>query len=112
MQTFLRDLRYGARMLAKSPGFTAIAVVTLALGIGANTMVFTLVDTLHFRPLPVANPAGLAYVFQVRSDRPGYRSLSLLDYLYYRDHNQVFSDLVAYYSSAPINFSTSAESKE
>ncbi len=64
MSGWMQDLRYACRSLSKSPGNTAIAVLTLTLGIGANTAIFSLVDTLLIRPLPFADPARTLLVWQ------------------------------------------------
>ena len=92
-----QDLRYGARMLLKRPGFTLIAAITLALGIGANTAIFSLADKLLLRRLPVKDPDRLALIAG-ESVNPKFRNsvFSYPNYLDYRDQNEVFSDLLAF----------------
>jgi putative ABC transport system permease protein len=96
MATLWQDLRYGARMLLKKPGFILIAVVMLALGIGANTAVFSLVNSLFLRPLPVKDAGQLVGVYEFRNGQVGMEDLSYADYLDYRDRNTVFSGLAAH----------------
>jgi len=62
MDSLFKDIRFGVRSLLKRPGFTAIAIITLALGIGANTAIFSVVNALLLRPLPFKEPARLAQV--------------------------------------------------
>src|ERR1035438_5660723 len=80
---FFRDLRFAGRMLAKAPGFTAIAVLCLALGIGVNSTVFSLVDGYWTRPLPVRNPQELVHLFTA-TPRDTQASVSYAEFLDYQ----------------------------
>ncbi len=96
MGTLLQDIRYGFRMLLKSPGFTAVAVLSLAISIGANTTIFSLVNAALLRPLPVAAPERLVNVHATDPDGSSFHSFSYPDYLDYRDQGNVFDALAAY----------------
>jgi predicted permease len=96
MQTLFQDLRYGARQLLKRPGFTFLAIISMALGIGANTAIFSLVDTVAFRPLPVRNPSELYELYGTLHNGADYTLLSYPNYKDFRDRNQVFSGLIAF----------------
>jgi predicted permease len=95
IETVRQDLRYGARMLLKAPGFTAVAVLSLALGIGANTAIFSLVDKVLIRQLPVEEPDRLVLV-SASSGRGISANFSYPDFADYHVGNQVFDGLVCY----------------
>ena len=95
MNALLQDLRYGLRMLAKNPGFTAVAVLTLALGIGANSAIFTMLDALLLRPLPVANPERLVQL-QIKSPQGFESGFSYPDYQDLRQQVKSFSGVAVY----------------
>jgi macrolide transport system ATP-binding/permease protein len=95
MEMLWQDIRYAMRTLRKNPGFTIVAVLTLAIGIAVNTAVFTAFDALVLRPPAVRDPASLTVVFRIA---PGERhgGFSYPDYIYYRDHSKSFSDLALF----------------
>jgi len=98
IETTLQDIRYGLRKLAGSPGFTAVAVATLALGIGANTLIFSVVNAAILHPLPFRD-AGRLVTQWATSPTVGYSgpgSLTDKDYMEWRDQNRVFSDIAAF----------------
>lgn len=97
METLLQDIRYGFRMLARNPGFMIVAVITLALGIGANTAIFSIIDGLLLRPLPVQDPAQITVLafqqqkgnLQAQFSQPAYHDIR-------SQSSEVFSDVFAY----------------
>jgi predicted permease len=95
MYTLLQDLRYAVRTLLKQPGFALIVVVTLAVGVGANTAVFSIVNAMLFRPRPVAQPERLVELYVGDAGSP-YQTGSYQDFLIFRNQPEVFSDLAAY----------------
>lgn len=99
MESLIQDIRFGVRMLIKNPVITVVAIVTLALGIGANTAIFSAVNALLLRPLPVENADQLNVVMEQVKGQDTFNGLSNIAYLDYRDlreHAQGFSGLLAY----------------
>ena len=112
MTTLLQDLRYGLRMLAKNPGFTAVAVLTLALGIGANTAIFSLINTVMLRFLPVEKPQELV-LLRMRTPKGGSESRATFTnpiWEQMRDRQDVFSGAFAW-SDTRFNLAASGEAQ-
>lgn len=116
MHDLWQDVRYGARRLARSPGFAAAAIVSLGLGIGANTTIFTLINSVFLNPLPVEKPWELVGVFTVDENNRGLFSnmnpVSRPNYEDYRDQNEVFSGLASYSFPFPVSLSSGAGEPE
>ena len=96
METLLHDIRFGLRQLMKQPGFAVLAIISMALGIGANTSIFSLVDTALLRPLAVKEPSQLVELYGTLHNGAEWSLQSYPNYKEYRDRNSVFSGLFVY----------------
>jgi putative ABC transport system permease protein len=110
MHVLWQDIQYGVRSLRRSPALTLAAVLSLALGVGANTTIFTLINTLFLNPLPVARPSELVAVFTLDANNPtrfgNLLPLSHPNLSDFRVQNDVLTDLAGYSSPLPLSLST------
>ena len=107
LEDLLQDARYGLRMLRRAPGFTAVAVCTLAMGIGATTMIFGALNATLWRPIPFHNPSQLRMIWNTGSRTGGFGHASIPDYFDWKAQATVFSDLAAYSEANPAEIVTS-----
>lgn len=110
LDSIIKDIRYGFRSLLKRPGFTAIALIALALGIGANTAIFSLVNAVVIQPLPFSDPDRLVWVWGNISNGGNRASVAPLDFLDFRSQNKTFEQFAAsYVIPIPVNLTGSGE---
>lgn len=109
IENLVQDFRYALRQFRGSPGFTAVAVLTLALGVGANTAIFSLINTLMLRMLPVRDPGQLVELLHRYPGEPRMNGFPWQSYQHFRDHNHVFSGLIGF---SPSRFSLRGENLE
>src|SRR2546422_213729 len=108
LETLWKDVRYGARMLRKNPGFTAVAVLTLAMGIGANTAVFSVINATLLRPFPYENPERLI-ILQERNAGGGLQDASYLNFADWRSQSALFESMAAQRGGERFNFCSADE---
>ncbi len=110
MDTFRHDIRYGLRTLMRNPGFMAVAVLTLALGIGANSAIFSVVDAVLLRPLPFRAPDQLVALWETES-APGIYPLTGTDFIDWRAQNHSFEDICVFTFQESFNASGAGETE-
>jgi putative ABC transport system permease protein len=106
IESLLQDLRYGVRQLRRNPGFTSVAVLTLALGIGANTAIFSLVNAALLRPLPYRDPSRLVYISEFWPRETPVQTATSPDFANWSEHDQLFDGLAAYGGGAEVNLTS------
>src|SRR5262249_3476752 len=108
MDAFLRDLRYALRQLRLSPGYAALAIVSIGIGIGATTTIFSLVEGFLLRPIPARQADRLVYAYETSADGSGFHSSSYPQYRDLRDRTRALSDLAAF-DITPLSVATAGE---
>jgi putative ABC transport system permease protein len=99
VETLIQDIRFALRVLRKNPGFALVAVLVLAIGIGANTAIFSVVDTVLLRPLPYPHAERLVFIENVYPN-VGHTSISYPNYQFWRDQHQLFDQVITFFSSS------------
>jgi len=108
METLLQDMKYAVRMLLKAPAFTAVAILTLALGIGANSAIFSVINSVLLKPLPFKNAERLVSLRETES-APGDFPLDGQDYLDWQEQNKTFDSMSLYSYSSSMSFSAGGQ---
>jgi len=101
--TLLQDFRYGVRMVARNPGFTAVAVLTMALGIGANTAIFSVINGVFLRPLPYPEPNRLVFALSGWQHYGWDDAVRVSDFIFWKEHSQAFESLGLYQANSGFN---------
>jgi len=109
VDSFFQDIRYGLRGLRRTPGFAAVAILTLALGIGANTAIFSVVHAVLLRPLPYRDPGRLVYISEFWPHETPVKTVPNPDFANWSEHGQLFDGLAAYGGGAEVNLTGMGE---